>query len=138
MIHTVTSSNGGVFSVLVDGFNTTSTIDTHSGGNQNLPLCMPNQFPPLQIMPPAWAAANDTEMQHTITLVYVGISPNANSTNETTSVQFDSFAVPVFAANAQHNASNAKVTVHNAATFLVICIILPAITSFMILVVDVI
>ena len=130
MIHTVTSSTGGVFSVLVDGFNTTSTIDTYSDGNLNLPRCMPSQFPPLRIMPPAWEAANDTETEHAITLVYVGISPNANLTNETTSVQFDSFAIPVFAANAQLAASKAEVTHVYAATFWVICIVLPTIASF--------
>lgn len=37
MIRTVTSSQGGVFSILVDDFNTTAVIDTYSGPDQPLP-----------------------------------------------------------------------------------------------------
>jgi hypothetical protein len=105
MINTITSSQGGVLAVVIDDFNTTSIIDTYSGDEHNLPRCLHSQFPPLAVMPPAWAAANTTETQHTISLVYIGASPKtANATNET-SVQFDSFAIPIFTADTQNSSA---------------------------------
>lgn len=91
MVHVVTSSQGGVFSVFIDDFNTTSTIDTFSDNKVQLPLCYPMQYPPVLVPP------SDLELQnnHTITLVYIGSSPNA--ANRTYSnIQFDSFAIPEF------------------------------------------
>jgi len=87
MVHTVTSPNGGVFSVWLDGFNTTTNIDTSSQrGGYSLPLCYPLQFPPFLVTPPGF----ETHTNHTLMLVYIGPSPD--STNST--VQFDSFAIP--------------------------------------------
>jgi hypothetical protein len=104
MVHTVTSSFGGVFSVILDGLNTTTTIDTYSGGQLVLPQCMPSQFPPLNMVPPT--LVNETE--HTITLVYIGASPNTGSGNDTEiNIQFDSFALPIFLADGQTNRADA-------------------------------
>ncbi|PPQ68166.1 hypothetical protein CVT26_005772 [Gymnopilus dilepis] len=95
MVHTITSPTGGVFAVFIDGFNTTSTLDTFSSSSSSqapsLPLCYPTQYPPVLVPPP------DMEMKdsHTITLVYVGPSPNAPAGTES-SVQFDAFAIPDF------------------------------------------
>jgi hypothetical protein len=85
----VTSPHGGVFAVFLDDFNTTSTIDTFSDNNTQLPLCYPVQFPPVFVPPPDLGSHNN----HSITLVYTGPSPNAP--NRTSSnVQFDLFAIP--------------------------------------------
>ncbi len=92
MIRTVTSSQGGVFSILVDDFNTTAVIDTYSGPDQPLPLCYPMQFPPFIVPPPTLALQNN----HTIKLVYMGPSPNAPSNSTGDNGQFDSFAIPTF------------------------------------------
>ncbi len=92
MIRTVTSSQGGLFSLLVDDFNTTDIIDTYSGPNQPLPLCFPNQFPPFTTPPPTLALQNN----HTIKLVYIGQSPNAPNNLTGNNGQFDSFAIPTF------------------------------------------
>ena len=92
IIHTVTSLTGGVFSVIVDGFNTSDTIDTFAGGDSSLPLCYPVQFPPFHHPPPNLASQNN----HTITLTYTGPSPNAPNGTLSNNVQFDSFAIPVF------------------------------------------
>ncbi|KAF8961643.1 hypothetical protein BDZ97DRAFT_1663946, partial [Flammula alnicola] len=90
MVNVVNSPNGGVFSVLVDGFNTTSTIDTFSG-SESLPACYPLQFPPFHAIPPGY----QSQSNHTLTLVYVGPSPSAPQGSENTSiVLFDSFSIP--------------------------------------------
>jgi hypothetical protein len=91
MVHTVTSSQGGVFAVFVDGFNTTSTIDTFSD-NDTLPLCYPVQFPPFRIPPPTLASQN----QHSIMLLYEGPSPKAPNGTVSSNMQFDAFAIPEF------------------------------------------
>lgn len=90
MVHTVTSPNGGVFSVWLDGFNTTTNIDTSSQhGDYSLPVCYPLQFPPFLVTPPGF----ETHTNHTLMLVYIG--PSAGSKGSTSSsVQFDSFAIP--------------------------------------------
>jgi hypothetical protein len=104
MVNTVTSSHGGVFSVILDGLNTTTTIDTYSGGQIILPQCMPSQFPPLRMVPPT--LANETE--HTLKLVYIGASPNAGSeTGTEINIQFDSFALPIFLVDGQSSGADA-------------------------------
>lgn len=87
-VHTVTSPRGGVFAIFVDGFNTTSTIDTFSS-DSTLPLCYPFQFPPFISAPRDLASRNN----HSITLMYVGSSPNAPN-GSISEVQFDTFAIP--------------------------------------------
>lgn len=86
-IHTVTSPIGGVFGVFVDGFNTTSTIDTFSSSGES--GCYPIQFPPFARAPPDQATKN----QHSITLVYTGPSPDA-ANRSSSEVRFESFAIP--------------------------------------------
>ena len=89
MVHTITSPNGGVLSVLIDGFNT-SNIDTFAHpGNTSLPLCYPLQFPPFRDTPPGFENRTD----HTVTLTYIGPSI-FSSEGRTSMVQFDSFAIP--------------------------------------------
>ncbi|KAF8961638.1 hypothetical protein BDZ97DRAFT_1193405 [Flammula alnicola] len=91
MVNVVTSPNGGVFGVLVDGFNTTSTIDTFSGpGTESLPVCYPYQVPPFAAIPPGYQSRSN----HTLTLVYVGPSSSAPQGTNTSIVQFDSFSIP--------------------------------------------
>jgi hypothetical protein len=91
MVRTVTSPNGGVFSVWLDGFNTTSNIDTSSQhGNYSLPVCYPLQFPPFLLTPPGF----ETHTNHTLTLVYTGPSARAPGGTNSSTVQFDSFAIP--------------------------------------------
>lgn len=91
MIHTVTSPQGGLFAVSVDGFNTTDIIDTFAGKGSSLPLCYPVQFPPFTKPPPDLALKNN----HSITLTHIGPSPKAPS-GTTSSVAFDSFSLPEF------------------------------------------
>ena len=91
MVHTVTSSMGGVFSVLADGVDTATTIDTYfTQGNQRFPLCYPLQFPPFMITPPGF----ETHSNHTLTLVYIGPSKFARNGTDISTIQFDSFAIP--------------------------------------------
>jgi len=93
MVHTVTSSSGGLFSVWIDGVDTNSTIDTFSAhGNQIFPVCYPVQFPPFVITPPGFESHSD----HTIKLVYVGTSKFSPAGTNTSNFQFDSFAIPTF------------------------------------------
>ncbi|KAF9551921.1 hypothetical protein CPC08DRAFT_714963 [Agrocybe pediades] len=92
MVHTVTSTNGGVFSLIIDGFNTTTFIDTFDGpGDLALPACYPRQFPGFIATPPGYA----NRSSHTISLVYIGPSPYSPS-NATSNIQFDAFGVPEF------------------------------------------
>ncbi|TFK31303.1 hypothetical protein BDQ12DRAFT_765789, partial [Crucibulum laeve] len=102
MVHTITSSQGGIFSVLVDGFNTTNIIDTYSGGNTTLPVCYPAQFPPFIKPPPTLGIQNN----HTITLVYSGPSPSAPNQTNSSSIQFASFAIPDFSRTLSSSAIN--------------------------------
>jgi hypothetical protein len=74
----------------VDGFNTSSTIDTFSSPDAS--LCYPVQFPPFVHPPPDLATRNN----HSITLVYIGPSPQASNSSHLSEVQFDSFAIPQF------------------------------------------
>lgn len=91
-VHTVTSPRGGLFSVIVDGFNTSTMIDTYSGGDNQLPQCFPFQFPPFAHPPPDMGARNE----HSITLVYTGPSSRAPNGTTSSEVQFDTFAIPIF------------------------------------------
>lgn len=84
-----TSPRGGVFEVFVDGFNTSTPIDTYSPEDPLLPLCYPVQFPPFVAHPPDLAT-----IDHIITLVYTGPSPRAPAGTNSSEVQFDSFAIP--------------------------------------------
>ncbi|PPR05774.1 hypothetical protein CVT26_010165 [Gymnopilus dilepis] len=92
VVNTISSQNGGRFSVVVDGFNTTSEIDTNtaSGGNTSLPLCYPLQFPPFVITPPGY----ETRINHTIELVFIGPSQSTAESTNMSIGQFDSFAIP--------------------------------------------
>jgi hypothetical protein len=117
MVHTVTSSHGGVFSVIIDGVNTTSTIDTYSDDQLMLPQCMPSQFPPVLIPPPT--LANNTE--HTITLVHIGTSPNAGNKAYEPDIQFDSFALPNFLVDGQNSTSGAEFLHAKSASVVLIC-----------------
>lgn len=105
--HLLTTLNGGVFSVIVDGLNTTTSLDTYSGSHSNtggsttFPLCYPAMFPPFPIVPPQYASRNN----HTISLVLIGPSPNAPLSNTSQIVgQFNGFAIPelVPVANGAH------------------------------------
>jgi hypothetical protein len=104
MVHVMTSSHGGVFSIFLDGMNTTSLIDTYTDEQHALPQCFPNQYPPFEMIPPTYH--NDSETTHTITLVYIGASPNAPKGANDTNVQFDSFAIPVFMVDASQNSGS--------------------------------
>jgi len=91
MICTITSPNGGVFSVWIDGFNTSSNVDTFAHpGNISLPLCYPLQFPPFAVTPPGF----DTRTNHMVTLIYTGPSIYSSEGSSTSTAQFDSFAIP--------------------------------------------
>lgn len=91
MVHTVTSPDGGVFALIVDGFNTSSLIDTYGGpGSSGRPTCYPLQFPPFINTPPGY----ENLTNHTLTLVFVGVSDVAPNGTTTSSGQFDSFAIP--------------------------------------------
>ena len=94
MVHTVSSPNGGVFSLLIDGFNTTSVIDTYSGPGNDIPSCYPRQFPGFVITPPDY----NEHITHNITLVYIGQSKQAPEGDviHNSIVQFDAFAIPSF------------------------------------------
>lgn len=116
MIHTVTSSQGGVFSILVDDFNTTDIIDTFSGQNQPFPLCYPVQFPPFTIPPPTLVSQNN----HVIKLIYTGPSPNAPSNTTDNNGQFDAFAIPIFLATPSQVNGDVKRGMTNGYRFIVL------------------
>ncbi|KAF8875341.1 hypothetical protein CPB84DRAFT_1752703 [Gymnopilus junonius] len=91
MLHLITSSQGGIFLVKVDGFNTTDFIDTRSGPqNVTLPTCYPLQYPPFLVPPPGYQSRSS----HSMTLVHLGISPSAPEGTNTSTVQFDTYAIP--------------------------------------------
>jgi hypothetical protein len=92
-INVVNAPNGGVFSIVVDGFNTSSTIDTFVGTvDDGVPLCSTYQFPPFAITPPEFSSQQD----HTITLVFIGRSGDVPANISTIIGQFHSFAMPDF------------------------------------------
>ncbi|PPQ74470.1 hypothetical protein CVT26_001106 [Gymnopilus dilepis] len=89
---TVTGPDGGIFLVLIDDFNTTSTIDTFSGQGQELPQCFHSQFPPMAIIPPNFSEQDN----HSVTLMFIGKSSWALA-NATRSVgRFSSLSIPRF------------------------------------------
>jgi hypothetical protein len=103
MIRTIPSKTGGVFSLIIDGFNTTSVIDTYvhnastpddaRGESLNSSCYRVHQFPPMNIVPPGY----ENRETHTISLVYVGAGLfllGADPRN--LSVEFDSFALPLY------------------------------------------
>ncbi|KDR72368.1 hypothetical protein GALMADRAFT_159047 [Galerina marginata CBS 339.88] len=107
MVHTGTSSIGGAFWVLADGFNTTSTIDTYSGpGNLTLPVCYPIQFPPFAVTPPGY----ESRMNHTLTLVFSGPSSDTPSGTNGSNFLFNGFAIPdlQFSLGATNDGSSEK------------------------------
>ncbi|PPQ81609.1 hypothetical protein CVT26_002976, partial [Gymnopilus dilepis] len=106
MINTITSPQGGVFAVIVDGFNTTDVIDTFSGPNQTLPVCYPLQYPPFLKPPPTLATQNN----HTIQLLYIGPSPNAPSSTTESTGQFGWFEIPTFQINNSAQRNTAAMT----------------------------
>lgn len=89
MINTITSPNGGVFTVTVDGFDTGSKIDTYIAPGASFLTCFPVQFPPFISAPPDFGSRND----HTITLTFIGASHDAPE-GIISNIQFDSFAIP--------------------------------------------
>ncbi|KAF8965065.1 hypothetical protein BDZ97DRAFT_1659464, partial [Flammula alnicola] len=92
-MHVVTAPNGGVFSVVVDGFNTWSTIETFSGtSDQPFPLCYQYQFPPFVITPPGFASREN----HSLTLVFIGPSNSLPANTSKSIGQFNAFAIPDF------------------------------------------
>ncbi|KAF8883469.1 hypothetical protein CPB84DRAFT_1965172 [Gymnopilus junonius] len=91
MVNTMTSSDGGVFSVIIDGFDTMSFVDTYSGpGNLSLPICYPLQFPPFYVQPPEYA----NRTSHTLELLFIGVSPLAPNGTNTSIGQLGVFAIP--------------------------------------------
>ncbi|KDR67421.1 hypothetical protein GALMADRAFT_147196 [Galerina marginata CBS 339.88] len=119
MVRTITSLNGGVFSVWIDGINTTSNVDTFANpGNTSLPSCYPLQFPPFAVTPPGF----ETHSNHTITLIYTG--PSEFSQDGTPSaVEFDSFAIPDF--HSSLTATSSSPPTHIQDFHLLICFLFP-------------
>lgn len=115
MVHVVTSSSGGVFWVIVDGFNTSSYVDTYSGPglNSSRPVCYPNQFPPFVSTPPGY----QSDTNHSLTLVYTGNSKSAPE-GTTSSVQFDSFAIPDLESSLAATSNDSPIAMHNLNTLL--------------------
>ena len=119
MVHTVTSSSGGMFSVWIDGVDTNDTIDTFSvHGNQVFPVCYPVQFPPLAITPPGFESHSD----HTIKLVYIGTSKFAPAGTNTSNFQFDSFAIPIFESTTSGGTSPC-VDIHKIFSFFILFLV---------------
>lgn len=107
----VSSPNGGVFEVVVDGFNTTSSIITNTGTAVDglpIPLCSRYQFPPFAIAPPDFASSDN----HTLNLVFVGpgFGIPENSTTTPSMAQFNSFAIPDLTAMTEPNSGNYAVS----------------------------
>lgn len=107
----LTSFNGGVFSIIIDGFNTTSTIDTYAGNPTDnatiFPLCYPNRFPPMGLIPQQYFSKGS----HTISLVFIGASPNAQSPNSSqVTGQFVGFSIPDLSAPLTNNARSLLVS----------------------------
>ncbi|KDR70685.1 hypothetical protein GALMADRAFT_1349893 [Galerina marginata CBS 339.88] len=123
MVHTVSSPKGGVFSVWVDGFDTSLTVDTFSGpGNESLPRCYPVQIPPFAAVPPGY----HTRENHTVTLVFIGQSPDAPAGTNKSLFQFDAFAIPdpnvVLALTSNQSPSRLHVDVVLRSVFILFCV----------------
>ncbi|KAJ2919119.1 hypothetical protein MD484_g1343, partial [Candolleomyces efflorescens] len=103
MVRTVPSRTGGAFSLFIDGFNTSNTIDTYNPNASTLeeargqgmnPNCYHvRQFPPMVIVPIGY---EDRET-HNVTLVYIGAGERLLGADPSNlSVHFDSFALPIY------------------------------------------
>jgi hypothetical protein len=100
MVRTIPSRTGGRFSLIIDGFNTTTFLDTYDpiagdarAGNLNNSCYRVRQYPPMVIVPVGY----ETRESHTVSLVYVGAGENLLGTDPgNLSVQFDSFALPIY------------------------------------------
>ena len=103
MVRTIPSKTGGAFSLLIDGFNTSTSIDTYYGNastseeaqgkSLNTNCYRVHQFPPVILVPPGYES-RDT---HTVSLVYIGAGESLLGTApQDLSVQFDSFALPIY------------------------------------------
>jgi hypothetical protein len=113
MIRTIPSRTGGVFSVVIDGFNTTCFIDTYipnadtpeeaRGKGLNFSCYSVHQFPPVNIRPPGY----ESREAHTVSLVYIGETGNTEAQN--LSGQFDSFALPIYSEDQMSAASTIQV-----------------------------
>ncbi|KAG2018656.1 hypothetical protein CC2G_008069 [Coprinopsis cinerea AmutBmut pab1-1] len=128
IVHTVKSSRGGLFAVFIDGFNTTSTIDTYRPPLDDPtedPECFTVQFPPMRVLPPGF----DSRTEHTISLVYQGPSSKPDDGPVDGSfVQFDSFSVPIFSAS-ELDSSAAFGNMPSA--FAILCSLSTVVASFM-------
>ncbi|EAU82329.2 hypothetical protein CC1G_06639 [Coprinopsis cinerea okayama7 len=98
IVHTVSHPRGGVFAVFIDGFNTSSIIDTYIGPTSvdpEGPVCRALQFPPFLVLPPGF----EHRTEHTISLVYQGYYTEnvPDRPSDGHFAQFDAFEVPIFA-----------------------------------------
>jgi hypothetical protein len=103
MVRTIPSKTGGAFSVFIDGFNTSTKIDTYDGNastweeaqgeSLNTSCYRVRQFPPVVLVPPGY----ESRETHAVSLVYVGAGEKLLGTApQDLSVQFDSFALPIY------------------------------------------
>ncbi|KAF8992225.1 hypothetical protein BDQ17DRAFT_1369810 [Cyathus striatus] len=88
LINTVSSPNGGVFSMIFDGVPLMDTIDTYNADSER---CYIRQFPPFEGAPADLALTLD----HSLILMYSGPSKHAPN-GSSSMVQFNSFAIPQF------------------------------------------
>jgi hypothetical protein len=103
MVRTIPSRTGGLFSLIIDDFNTSSYIDTYSpdassiegarGQGLNASCYSVQQFPPVGGVPPGY----ESRLTHRVSLVYMGAGRSLQGTDpQNLSVQFDSFALPIY------------------------------------------
>ncbi|KAJ2933372.1 hypothetical protein H1R20_g3726, partial [Candolleomyces eurysporus] len=104
MVRTIPSRTGGRFSLIVDGFNTTTFMDTYDpdasspedarGRNLNNSCYRVRQYPPMVIVPVGY----ENRETHSVSLVYIGAGRNVSMGTDprSLSVQFDSFALPIY------------------------------------------
>ncbi|KAJ2919395.1 hypothetical protein MD484_g1038, partial [Candolleomyces efflorescens] len=100
LVRAIPSRTGGRFSVIIDGYNTTTFLDTYDPeaedgrpGNLSDKCYRVRQYPPMAIVPVGY----ETRESHTVSLVYAGAGENLLGTDpRNLSVQFDSFALPIF------------------------------------------
>lgn len=74
----------------LDGVLLVDLVDTYQSDSE---LCFPAQYPPFAKPPADFYLRSD----HSITLTFLGPSPNAPNGTKSAMVQFDSFAIPQFA-----------------------------------------
>lgn len=106
----VSSPSGGDFAVVVDGFNTSSTIATYTGTALDglpIPFCSRYQFPPFLIAPPDFASHDN----HTLDLIFIGRGGGTPVNSPLPIVaQFNSFAIPDLTAITEPESSNYAVS----------------------------